>query len=250
MPLDYENTAAALANGVSKAVAEATEPLLRRIEQLEAQQSERGEKGERGEAGDAGRDGVGLAGALIDRGGELVVTFSDGTQRSLGIVVGNDGDKGEPGESIKGDSGDKGDKGETGESVQGEPGEKGDAGDKGDAGLDAYPGEARGLYDASAEYRARDVVAHNSSAWMAKTDDPGELPGDGWMLLAGRGKRGEPGDKGERGMEGKSGKDGAQPVALKFDAEAMQFVMVLDSGEVMEADLEPVLRAMAEVVSQ
>ncbi len=116
----------------------------------------------------------------------------------------------------------------------------------GQAGADAYPGEARGLYDAAAEYRARDVVAHNSSAWMAKRDEPGELPGDGWMLLAGRGKRGEAGERGERGVEGKAGKDGAQPVALKLDEEKMQFVMVLDSGEVLEADFAPVMRAVVE----
>ncbi|MFA7105599.1 MAG: hypothetical protein WC165_10770 [Dysgonamonadaceae bacterium] len=34
------------------------------------------------------KDGVGLAGALIDRDGELVVTLSDGKQQKLGVVVG------------------------------------------------------------------------------------------------------------------------------------------------------------------
>lgn len=287
MPLDYEQTASVLAQGVHKAVAAATEPLIRRIEQLEARAAERGEKGD---IGASGRDGVGLAGALIDRGGELVVTFSDGTQRSLGIVVGKDGEDGALGErGEKGDTGEPGEKGESGE--QGEQGPQGELGEQGAAGLDgangvdgrdgadpdmdalklhaeeliaaipipkdgqdgqdgqdAYPGEARGLYDATSEYRARDVVAHNSSAWMAKRDAPGELPGDGWMLLAGRGKRGENGDKGERGIEGKAGKDGAQPIALKLDEAKMQFVMVLDSGEALEADLEPVLRSVVDIV--
>ena len=40
----------------------------------------------------APKDGVGLAGALIDRDGALVVTLTDGTARSLGPVVGKDVD--------------------------------------------------------------------------------------------------------------------------------------------------------------
>ena len=38
----------------------------------------------------AGKDAVGLAGALIDRAGNLVVTLSDGTTRELGQVTGRD----------------------------------------------------------------------------------------------------------------------------------------------------------------
>lgn len=60
-------------------------------------------------------------------------------------------------------------------------------------GVDAYPGEARGLYDAEATYRALDVVSLNGSEWRAKKDDPGPLPGDGWMLSAQKGKRGDKG---------------------------------------------------------
>lgn len=37
------------------------------------------------------KDPVGLAGALIDREGQLVVTLSDGTKETLGLVVGRDG---------------------------------------------------------------------------------------------------------------------------------------------------------------
>lgn len=39
-----------------------------------------------------GKDGVSLAGALIDRAGELVVTLSDGSTKTLGVVVGKDVD--------------------------------------------------------------------------------------------------------------------------------------------------------------
>jgi hypothetical protein len=111
-------------------------------------------------------------------------------------------------------------------------------------GLDAYPGEARGLYDTEAEYRARDIVMLNGSSFMAKADSPGECPGDGWMLLAQRGKSGKPGDRGERGIEGKSGKDGAQIIALHLDDKDMKFIAVMDDGNQLEADFYPIAKAI------
>lgn len=127
---------------------------------------------------------------------------------------------------------------------QGEPGEPGPPGEQGPEGPPAYAGEAKGLYDAEATYRAMDVVSFNGSEWRAKQDDPGPLPGDGWMLSAQRGKRGSAGERGERGIEGKSGKDGAQPIALKFDDDEGKFVMILDSGEQLDADMVPILKAI------
>jgi hypothetical protein len=49
--------------------------------------------------GEPGKDGVGLAAALIDKDGCLVVTLTNGEMRALGKVVGKDGvdAKGEPG---------------------------------------------------------------------------------------------------------------------------------------------------------
>lgn len=47
--------------------------------------------------GQDGKDGVGLAGAIIDRSGELVVTLTNGETRNLGPVVGKDGDPGKDG---------------------------------------------------------------------------------------------------------------------------------------------------------
>lgn len=45
-----------------------------------------------GRDGIDGKDGIGLAGALIDRSGSLVLTLGDGTVRDLGCVVGKDAD--------------------------------------------------------------------------------------------------------------------------------------------------------------
>ena len=56
-----------------------------------------GVDGAPGEKGDPGADGVGLAGAVIDRDGGLVVTLTDGKTIPLGRVVGKDGEPGAPG---------------------------------------------------------------------------------------------------------------------------------------------------------
>ncbi len=49
------------------------------------------------EKGDSGKDGVGLADALIDRDGRLVLTLTDGGTKALGQVVGRDGKDGDDG---------------------------------------------------------------------------------------------------------------------------------------------------------
>lgn len=45
----------------------------------------------------AGKDGVGLAGGLLDREGHLVLTLTNGETRDIGLVCGRDGRNGEPG---------------------------------------------------------------------------------------------------------------------------------------------------------
>lgn len=178
---------------------------------------------------------------------------------------GRDGERGEKGES--GAAGERGEQGPAGSDgangVDGRDGVDADMdalkqhieelvaaipapkdGKDGADGKDAYPGAAKGLFSPEAEYLARDVVQLNGSAWMAKIDGPGDCPGEGWMLLAGRGKRGDRGDKGERGIEGKSGKDGAQPVGLAIDAQTMEFRMILDNGEECAADFYPIAQAI------
>lgn len=50
----------------------------------------------------AAKDGVGLAGALIDRDGNLVVTLTNGEAKSLGPVVGRDGVDGKGNDGVDG----------------------------------------------------------------------------------------------------------------------------------------------------
>jgi hypothetical protein len=51
---------------------------------------EPGTKGENGNDGPAGKDGTGLADALIDNKGALILTLTDGRTKELGVIVGRD----------------------------------------------------------------------------------------------------------------------------------------------------------------
>lgn len=149
MQLDAKALAAATAEIVQSHVSRAVAPLLQRLETLEGRPApERGEKGERGEQGPLG---TGMAGAMIDRSGVLILTLSNGETRELGPVVGKDGidgkngADGEPGQP--GEVGQKGDPGERGEQgLAGEPGKdgrdglNGEVGPKGDPGKDGRDG--------------------------------------------------------------------------------------------------------------
>jgi integrin beta 3 len=75
-------------------------------------------------------------------------------------------------------------------------------------GKDGRSGQARGLYDVDASYLALDRVSFNGSEWIACHDDPGVLPGEGWMLAARAGSKGKGGDRGAAGPRGEKGADG------------------------------------------
>jgi hypothetical protein len=100
------------------------------------------------------------------------------------------------------------------------------------------------LYDPEISYRALDTVSLNGSEWRAKQDDPGPLPGEGWMLSAQKGKRGDQGLRGEAGPEGKPGKDGAQALDMRLND--LKLITTLDNGFQMEADLGPFVNAIRE----
>ncbi|MEH3121986.1 MAG: hypothetical protein PGN16_08410 [Sphingomonas phyllosphaerae] len=188
---------------------------------------QKGDRGEPGAQGEPGRDGQDGAAGADGRDGQ------DGAPGKDGI----DGKDGAPG--IDGRDGADGADGAAGaDGKDGEPGAPGEPGRDGIDGKDAYAGEARGLFDPDASYRAMDVVSFNGSEWRAKRDDPGELPGDGWMLSASRGKRGDRGERGPQGADGERGKDGASILAAFVD-EDMQLTITRDDGTEVKADLYP-----------
>jgi hypothetical protein len=60
----------------------------------------------------------------------------------------------------------------------------------------------RGTHDARSTYNYLDVVAYNGASWVATRDNPGDVPGPGWQLLASQGSRGVRGERGPAGPAG------------------------------------------------
>lgn len=110
-------------------------------------------------------------------------------------------------------------------------------------GRDGRSFAVRGTFDPAATYSAFDVVALNGGSFVARHDCPGDCPGDGWQLLASRGKPGMKGDKGDRGDRGVSGDRGVAGPALIGATVSSDGVLTLvrDDGAQIEADFYDVL---------
>src|SRR4029077_4062728 len=67
------------------------------------------------------------------------------------------------------------------------------------AGADARSPHVCGTYGAEETYGELDIVAINGASFIARRDNPGPCPGDGWQLIARQGQRGIAGEKGDRG---------------------------------------------------
>jgi len=76
-------------------------------------------------------------------------------------------------------------------------------------GRDAVAPKVRGTFDAKQTYAALDIVALDGGGFIARRDDPGSCPGEGWQLIARQGQRGVAGEKGLAGSVGPKGDPGA-----------------------------------------
>jgi hypothetical protein len=90
------------------------------------------------------------------------------------------------------------------------------------AGRDAVTPTVRGTFDTREQYRELDIVIFDGATWIARRDNPGICPGDGWQLMSKQGKTGRPGTPGERGPRGERGEKGdpgvvPQLVSSKLD---------------------------------
>lgn len=151
-----------------------------------------GQPGAKGEDGRDGVDGVGLAGAVIDRAGELNVTLTNGQVRNLGPVVGKDGRDGVNGE--RGDAGFS----LTDFDTDWRPEEKVLV-LRWDAGETSYSHELfvpyvrdMGVWAEGKSYLKGDGVTWAGSFWIAQ-DDTSDKPdvGKGWRLAVKRGRDGK-----------------------------------------------------------
>jgi hypothetical protein len=164
-----------------------------------------GPQGPQGPDGQKGADGIGLADALIDREGALVVTMTDGRHKSLGVVVGKDGNHGEKGMDGK--------DGLSFETVSGEyDASRGyvltlSAGDRTKELVLPYLTH-KGFWSEGKQVKAAESITHDGALWIAKRDTtakPCIENADDWALAA---------RKGRDGRDGKDGKPPPGPVKL------------------------------------
>lgn len=101
--IEIERMTAEIAPVIRGFVAKALSPIVDRLAALEAREPIRGEKGDPGPAGETviGPQGRSVGELLINSDGFLVSTFSDGSIKSVGKVVGTNGTNGKPGDPGK-----------------------------------------------------------------------------------------------------------------------------------------------------
>lgn len=175
----------------------------------ESIKGEKGDPGEsiKGEKGEPGKDGVGLAGAMIDRDGALTITKSNGEAVKLGIVVGKDGIDGKDGLSVE--SLEREYDPQTHEVV-----ERWSLG--GRTKEMRYPAggiRAGGYWREGTKAVAGEAWTQGGSLWIAVKDttEKPDAKSENWFLAARAGR------DGERGI---AGKDGSPPAPISLRARA------------------------------
>src|SRR5262249_14895444 len=90
----------------------------------------------------------------------------------------------------------------------------------------------RGAWRAGERYSRLDVVERENAWYVAKCDDPGRGPGEGWQIgpVGKRGERGEPGRAGERGARGDAGADAQTIMCWGLDRRAYCVTPILSDG--------------------
>jgi hypothetical protein len=181
---------------------------------------EPGATGERGADGVDGKDGAGLAGAVIDRDGVLILTLTTGETKSLGVVVGRDGENGRDGAS--------GERGADGFSLRDFDTEF-RADDKvlvlkfqSDDTLETHEMflpyvRDTGVWREGEKYLEGDGVTWGGSFWIAQKDTDTKPDGGEWRLAVKKGRDGKDGLAGERGEKGQPGPAGRDLTQIGAD---------------------------------
>ncbi len=139
--------------------------------------------------GAPGKDGVGAAGAMIDRAGNLVMTFTDGTTRELGLVAGKDGAPGKNGRDGFSLSDFDADLLPDGRTVL-LSFEQGDTKHSIELGFPVVLD--RGVFKDGQAYETGDGVTWGGSFWIAQEDtDAKPDSGKGWRLAVKKGRDGK-----------------------------------------------------------
>lgn len=107
----------------------------------------------------------------------------------------------------------------------------------GAAGADGRSMVVRGTWSDAERYEALNVVVLNGAGFVARRDDPGACPGEGWQMIAAQGGRGKPGEPGPRGLPGAAG-----PAIVRADVDDEgRLTLTHADGARVVADLYPLL---------
>lgn len=164
-----------------------------------------GAPGADGKDGEKGADGLGLAGAMIDREGSLMVTLSNGEVKDLGPVVGKNGTDGKDGVGL--DSFELEYIPETHEIAI-------KAAAAGRVKELRYPAggiRPAGYWRDGTKAKASEAWVHDGSLWIATKDTSAkpESANADWVIAA---RRGRDGERGQKGL------DGSPPAPIKLGA--------------------------------
>jgi hypothetical protein len=97
-------------------------------------------------------------------------------------------------------------------------------------GADGQTPKIRGTWSHESEYCALDVVARNGMSFIARVDNPGICPGDGWQAITLPGKRGQQGERGPRGERGPPGPPAPCILSWEIDREAYSVIPIMSDG--------------------
>jgi len=114
-------------------------------------------------------------------------------------------------------------------------------------GCDGLTPNVRGTFNVHKTYARLDVVEFDNASYVARRDDPGLCPGDGWQISSRSGRRGPVGERGERGRIGERGARGeATPtiVSCQIDPVHYRAVPTMSDGTFgAPLDLRPLFEA-------
>lgn len=139
--------------------------------------------------GESGKDGRGVKDLIIDRNGQLVATMDDGEMKTLGVVIGKNGDDGQPGRD--GFNLDDFDCEVVDERTINLKFVRGDTCHSYEL---VFPVPVyQGVFKEGVTYSAGDICTWGGSAWSAKreTSDKPDMPDSGWQLAVKRGRDGK-----------------------------------------------------------
>jgi hypothetical protein len=103
-------------------------------------------------------------------------------------------------------------------------------------GRDAITPTVRGAYDVHESYTELDIVSFDGAGYIARSDDPGLCPGEGWEPLSQRGQRGRKGEairgpQGEKGARGDKGDDALEIVNWHIDPVNCRAIPFMNNGK-------------------